>query len=65
MKNQELAEKIATEILTAWIGSNRYIECTRAQLMLRQPDGLERIMGGRNKDSLVKAIEEILNEERK
>ena len=56
-----LAEKIATEILTV-SAANGLIECTRVQLMLRQEDGTERNMGGRNKASLIEAIERNLRE---
>jgi hypothetical protein len=60
MNNNKLAENIATEILTIWKGP----ECTRVQLMLEQPDGSERNMGGRNKDCLITTIEEVLRKER-
>ena len=55
-KAKILAEKIATEILTVYLGADKYQECTRAQLMLRQADGTERNMGGRNKASLTTVI---------
>jgi hypothetical protein len=60
MKNQELAEKIATEILKIWNGP----ECTRAQLMLRQKDRPEKNMGGRNKSSIVGVVVELLDKYR-
>jgi hypothetical protein len=62
MNNQELAEKIATKILTVW-SCRQGTECTRAQLMLQQPDGSEKSMGGRNKSSIVGVILECLDEE--
>jgi len=54
---QSLAEEIATEILTIY-GSNAQfpsVECTRAQLMLRNDIG-EFNMGGRNKASIIEVI---------
>jgi hypothetical protein len=57
MNNKRLAEKIASKVLTVY-GEQ---ECTRAQLMLKNEIG-EKNMGGKNKDCLIKEIEEILNE---
>lgn len=50
-----LAIMIAKEIMTVR-GSFGDIECHRAQLMARQPDGFERNMGGRNKESIAAYI---------
>ena len=63
MKQKEaelLADKIATDILTMHIGKGNNTECTRAQLMLKQKDGAELNMGGRNKDCLKDVILEHL-----
>jgi hypothetical protein len=57
-----LAQSLATDILTVADRENGGIECTRAQMMLMQPDGKERNMGGRCKDSLVCVIEYHLRE---
>jgi len=54
-----VAEQIATDILTVDILTVFHpsgIECDRAQMMLRNPDGTERNMGGRNKSSIVNTI---------
>lgn len=51
-----VATQIATSILTVYAGTTDGIECHRAQMMLKQADGTEKNMGGRNKDSLVKEI---------
>jgi hypothetical protein len=64
MDTQKLAEKIATEILTVWWGKKDKTECTRAQLMLKQPDGSEKNMGGRNKSSIIGVIVTVLDEYR-
>ena len=60
MTKKELAEKIATEILTVYGYGNKPIICTRAQLMIEQPNGLEMSMGGRCKKSIVAVLEEYL-----
>jgi hypothetical protein len=52
-----IAQSLATDILTVADSESGGIECTRAQMMLKQPDGTERNMGGRCKDSLVRVIE--------
>ena len=54
LQSPEMAEVIATEILTVW-SDDSDIECTRAQMML-DTNGAERNMGGRNKQSLTNCI---------
>ena len=51
-----VAEQIASDILTVWSSDSSGIECDRAQMMLKQSDGKERNMGGRNKESIIKTI---------
>jgi len=46
---RQQAEVIATDILTV---GDEDIECTRAQMMLKQPDGSEINMAGRNKKNI-------------
>jgi hypothetical protein len=55
-----LSRKIAKEILTVHCYGGSDIKCTRAQLMLRQVDGTEKNMGGRNEASIVTVIKENL-----
>ena len=55
--NTLLAEKIATSLLTPYNEE----ECTRIQLMLKQDNGIEANMGGRNKQSIINTIIECLN----
>jgi len=57
MNKRELAESIAAELLTSAVG----IEATRMQLMLMDSDGVERNMGGRNKESMIRVIESHLD----
>jgi hypothetical protein len=57
-----LSQRIATSILTVW-DKDGGTECTRAQIMLKQPDGTEKNMGGRCKASLAQCIAEALEEE--
>ena len=57
---ENMAKKIAEDILTTWPARAGTEECTRVQLMLKQPDGSERNMGGRNKTSLIECIAENL-----
>lgn len=52
----DLADAIATEILTP----HALPECTRLQLMSKQPDGSERNMGGYNKAGLVSLLRGML-----
>ena len=59
MNHRKLSELIATEILSVYDRSGA-TECTRAQMMLARPDGTERNMGGRNKDSIIEAVDYIL-----
>lgn len=54
---RDFAVKLATDILTVADNESGGIECTRAQMMLKQSDGTERNMGGRNKESLIQLIE--------
>jgi hypothetical protein len=54
-----LAQEIATKILTVYTDP-KPLECTRAQMMLKQPDGSETQHGGRNKQSIVNVIDEVL-----
>jgi hypothetical protein len=51
-----VAEQIATDILTVWSTNPGGVECTRMQAMLMQPDGTEKNMGGRCKESIIKTI---------
>ena len=54
-----VAQRIAADILTV-AGRKGPVECTRAQMMLKQPDGSERDMGGRCKASIANTIDEHL-----
>jgi hypothetical protein len=54
-----LGQQIATAILTVH-GQDGGVECTRAQMMLKQTDGTEINMGGRCKASLAQCIAEEL-----
>lgn len=56
-----LARRIATAILTIY-DTDGGTECTRAQMMLKQSNGTERNMGGRNKASIVEEIDRLLVE---
>lgn len=56
-----LADAIATELLTVHLPRTEAVECTRAQMMLLQPDGTERDMGGRCKGSVRDVILRHLN----
>lgn len=51
-----LADAIATELLTVHLSRTEAVECTRAQMMLRQSDGTERDIGGRCKGSVRNVI---------
>jgi hypothetical protein len=52
---QKLVNEIATDLLTIYSNPDN-IECTRAQMMLKQSDGSEKNMGGRNKNSIQQTI---------
>ena len=65
MDIKKISDKIADEILTVYGHNDTIIKCTRAQLMLRRPDGSESDMGGRNKESISMTIEEQLRIEEK
>lgn len=57
---RRFAERLAGAILT--FHSDEPIECQRAALMLEQPDGTEKNMGGRCKESIADVIESALTE---
>ena len=57
MTGSALAHEIATEILTTH--GREPLECTRAQMMFKQPDGTETEHGGRNKQSIVNTIDDV------
>jgi len=60
MSKKKLAEKIATKIMTVYGPGTEIHECTRAQLMLMQPNRTEKNMGGRNKRSIISVLLEYL-----
>ena len=57
----KLAEKIAKEIMTITEGE-RDIIVARVQLMRRGEDGIERDAGGHCFDSVVRAVDKVLQE---
>ena len=57
----KLADVIATELLTVRHTGDREIECTRMACMSKD-SGKEVSLGGRNKQSMVQAIVEVLRD---
>lgn len=58
----QLADKIATRIMTVHYPDGDIV-CTRMQSMLKQGDGTEKNLGGRNRSSISAVIYDCLTEE--
>jgi len=61
IEHAELAEYIATRLLTCNRSIDTEVECTRMQLMLKKADE-EQNMGGRNKQSMINEIFDCLSD---
>ena len=58
IRTQKLAREIAKALMT--IHGEKEMVVERIQLMKKCSDGVERNMGGRNRESVIEIIEELL-----